>query len=174
MIVGAGCSNPCPRTAPDWQLPAPLVLDAAPFERRAIHLLGQPAEAFTFEALASPLAGADFNGYGLVFRAQSAARYAVFAVGGDGYLAVLWIDGEEETPLLDWRAFPHVRRGRTPNRLRLACAGGACQFWVNDEHVTSLPDDFGPAGDVGVWARHFEGETLRVQFAQLAVWNSGP
>jgi len=170
MAIGAGWNNPRPPDPPDWRLPGPLLLQAAPPDGRAVRFLDRPAESFTLEAAATPLSGSEFNGYGLVFRAQEPGRYGVFAVGSDGYLAVLQIEGETETPLLDWQQFPHIRRGRATNRLRISCTDGTCRFWVNDECVTALPDDLGPSGDVGLWVRRFEGEAVRVEFARVAVW----
>jgi hypothetical protein len=172
--LAAGWNDPRPPAPPDWSSSEDLLLSVPRPEERAVRLVGTPGEAFTLEAVAYPTGGTDFSGYGLAFHAQGADRYDVFAVGGDGYLAVLRVEGQEEIPLLDWRAFPHVRRGPVPNRLRLSCTHETCRFWVNDEFVASLAQTTGPPGDVGVWARRFEGPGLTVRFAQVAVWTDGP
>jgi hypothetical protein len=170
VAIGAGWNDPRPPAPPDWRFPGPLLLQAAPPDRRAARFLDRPAESFTLEAVATLLGGSAFNGYGLIFRARQPDRYEVFAVGSDGYLAVLWVEGETETPLLGWQQFPHIRRGRATNRLRISCADGTCRFWVNDEYVAALPDEMGASGDVGLWVRRFEGEAVRVEFAQVAMW----
>jgi len=168
--IGAGWNDPRPPTPPDWEVPGPVVLRAVPPDGATVRLLGRPMGRFTLEATASPRSEGDLNGYGLAFRAQGTDRYEVFAVGSDGYLAVLRVEGGVEQPRLDWQPFPHIRRGRAANRLRLACADGTCHFWVNDEYVASLPDDLGPAGEVGLWVRCSGAEDAMVAFAGVAVW----
>jgi len=170
MALGAGWNSPRPSPLPDWCLPSPLLLEVSPSAERTAHLLAWSHRDLVVEVVATPRQGADFNGYGLIFRAQGLERYTVFAIGSDGYLAVLRVDGEEETPLLDWQQFPHIRRGRAANRLRLACVADECQFWVNDEYVGSLAADWGEGDQVGLWARRFEGGTVQVSFAECAVW----
>lgn len=172
--IRCGWNAPRPTRPPDWQVAEPVVLQVSSPEQQALELLGDPVEAFTAETVATPRAGSSFNAYGLAFRAQSPERYAVFAVGSDGYLAVLVYDGQRETPCLDWRPFPHVRQGEASNRLRLACAAGECHFWVNDEHVASLPDEFGPRGRVGVWAGRRTDAVLEVAFDGMSVWEGRP
>ncbi|HHH40986.1 MAG TPA: hypothetical protein ENK56_03155 [Chloroflexi bacterium] len=170
LAIGAGWNSPRPTAPPDRRLPSPLELTAAAPQRWETRLLDQPVGPFTLEAVAAPIEGSDFSGYGLVFRARSPEQYAVFGVGPDGYLAVLRVEGGIETPLLDWQQFPHIRRGRAANRLRVSCAGGVCHFWVNDEYVAAVPDELGPSGDVGLWVRRLEGEEVRVRFEQVALW----
>lgn len=172
--IVAGWNNPRPARPPDWESSGPSVLEVARPDERTVVLLGRPVGPFALETVATPVDGSGFNGYGLAFRARGPDHYAVFAVGADGYVAVLEVLGETEAPLLDWQPFPHVRRGRAGNRLRVACADGVCRFWVNDEYLASLPDDLGPAGDVGVWLRRFEGEQVRVEFLRVAVWDDYP
>jgi hypothetical protein len=174
VALRAGFNSPRPTARPAWQLTSPRVLQAVPPQRQAVQLLAQADGAFVLEAVAAPLGEASFNGYGLAFRAQGAGQYAVFAVGSDGYAAILAIDGAEETPLFTWRTFPHVRRGAQANRLRLACADGVCHFWINDEHLTHLPDDLGPAGGVGIWVRRYTAAPVRVTFDQVALWSKPP
>ncbi|MGD1996849.1 MAG: hypothetical protein PVH62_08760 [Anaerolineae bacterium] len=168
--VGAGWNDPRPAAPATWQSRDELLLRVPPPGGQAVHLLDRPVGSFTLEATAAPLSSGRLNGYGLAFRAQDSDRYAVFAVSADGYLSVVRMEGHTEVPLLEWHQFPHIRRGRAANRLRLSCAGGTCHFWVNDEYAGSLPDDMGPAGDVGLWASRLEGGEVRVAFTQVAVW----
>ncbi len=170
VAIGTGWNSPRPAATPDWQLPAPLELTVAAPQRWVIYSLDHPAGSFTMEAVGTLTEGSDFSGFGLAFRIRSTDRYGVFAIGPDGYLAVLQVEEDVETPLLDWQQFPHIRRGRAANRLRLSCAGGVCHFWVNDEYVAAVPDSLGPAGDMGFWVRRFEGEAVRVRFEQVALW----
>jgi len=171
--IAVGWNNPRPSTAPDRVWSGPVVLQVEAPEEQGVLLLGDVAAPFTLEAVATPQEGSDFNGYGLIFHAEQARRYEIFAVGSDGYVAVLRVEEEGEFPLVDWRPFPHVRRGRASNRIRLSCGEGACRFWVNDEFVTSLPDERGTGRGVGCWVRRFEGGAVAVVFADVAIWESG-
>jgi len=133
-------------------------------------VLGWPSSDFTLEGEAVPLSGPEFNGYGLVYRAQDEAHYYAFAVGSDGYYAVLRAARGEETVLVEWQQFPHVRRGGQANRLRMTCGGPTCRFYVNDEYATTVEDDAWLAGDVGLWVRSFGDETVAVEFLDLHGW----
>jgi len=170
VALALGWNSPRPNRPPDWQ-PAGLPLRlVAPSNDVTVALLDHPGDDFTLEVEALPLAGPAFNGYGLVYRARDAAHYTVFAVGSDGYYGVLRVAGDEETSLVDWQQFPHVRRGQQPNRLRVTCAGPACRFYVNDEYATAIEDDTWLAGDVGLWVRAFGDEEVAVQFRAARVW----
>jgi hypothetical protein len=167
-----GLNSPRPIRSPDWQAAdLPTTLEASP-NTIAVRLLERVYDDFVLEVEASPLSGPDcgFNGYGLVYRAQDDAHYYVFAIGSDGYHAVLQIDGGEETALVDWQQFPHIRRGMQTNRLRVACAGATCRFYINDEYATAVEDATWLEGDVGLWVRSFEKEPVSVQFESVRVW----
>lgn len=167
-----GLNSPRPIRSPDWQAAdLPAVLEAAPNATTG-NLLGRSYDDFTLEVEAAPLSGPDsgFAGYGLVYRAQGDAHYYAFAVGSDGYYAVLRVDGDEETSLLDWQQFPHIHRGEQANRLRVACAGAICRFYINDEFAATVKDATWQEGDVGLWVRSFEKESVLVRFASVRVW----
>ena len=170
VALALGWNNPRPTRPPDWQAPnLPLRLEAASSDT-VVELLGYPCQDFTLEVEATPMSGPDFNGYGLVYRAQDEARYTVFAVGSDGYYGVMRLEGGAETPLVDWQQFPHIRRGRQANRLRVACARATCQFYINDEYATSVEDDTWTTGDVGLWVRSFEDGAVAAEFVHVRVW----
>jgi hypothetical protein len=167
-----GLNSPRPVRPPDWQAAnLPTTLKAAP-NATVVTLLGQSYDDFTLEVEADPISGPDsgFNGYGLVYRARDDARYYAFAIGSDGYYAVLRIDGGEETALVDWQQFPHVRRGTRANRLRVVCEGATCRFYINDEYATIVEDVTWLEGDVGLWTRSFDGGVVTVQFKSARIW----
>lgn len=167
--LALGWNDPRPGRAADWQAPGlPATLTAAP-EETAVALLDREDGDFILVGEAIPLSGPAFNGYGVVYRARDPAHYYVFAVGGDGYYAVLRVEGGQETALVDWQQFPHVRRGERANRLGVRCQGSTCSFTINDEHAATVEDDAWLAGRVGLWVRGFEGE-VRVQFETLRLW----
>ena len=171
IALALGWNNPRPTRPPDWQAPGLPINLQATTDEAVVTLLDHPGSDFILEIEAAPLSGPDFNGYGLVYRAQDATHYIVFAVGSDGYYGVLRVtEEEEEIPLVDWQQFPHVHRGRQSNRLRVACAGPTCHFTINDEYATTLVDDTWLAGDVGLWVRGFGEESVTVQFQDARVW----
>ena len=170
VALALGWNSPRPTRAHDWGATGlPLDLKASQNETTT-SLLGHPSGDFTLEVEAIPFSGPDFNGYGLVYRAQDSARYYVFAVGGDGYYAVLRVAGDEETALVDWQQFPHVHRGQQPNRLRVICEGHACHCYVNDEYAATVEDDTWLMGDVGLWVRSFGDEDVAVRFLNVCAW----
>jgi len=175
VALALGWNSPRPTRPPDWEASGlPLGLKT-PKNEPTTSLLGHPGGDFTLEVEAIPLSGPDsgFNGYGLIYRAQDSAHYYAFAVGGDGYYAVLRVTGDEETALVDWQQFPHVHRGRQPNRLRVTCKGPTCHFYVNDEYAATVQDDTWLAGDVGLWVRGFGDGNVAVQFLNARVWSPG-
>jgi len=171
--IALGWNNPRPVDPPNWEPAATFFLESQPDESYTVTALRRAPQAFVFEAVATPLEDPDAAGYGLAFHLRELDRYTVFAIGGDGYVAALRIEKGRETPLLDWQPFPHVRRGASANRLRLACGQGLCRFWVNDEYVAALPNEGGAAGDVGLWVGPFQDQTFQVRFEQITLWEDG-
>ena len=170
IALALGWNSPRPNRPPDWEasgLPRRLVASPG---HTTVALLGYPISDLTLETEMLPLYGPDFNGYGLVYRAQDEAHYFAFAVGSDGYYAVLRVAGDEETPLVDWQQFPHIRRGQQANRLRVACAGPTCHFFINDEYATTIEDDTWLAGDVGLWVHSFRDADVAIQFRDVRAW----
>jgi hypothetical protein len=172
VALTLGWNSPRPARPPDWRAASlPLSLEVPP-GGTAVTLLERSSSDFTLEADAAPLSEprSGFISYGLAYRVQDAAHYYVFAVGSDGYYAVLRLAGDEETPLVGWQQFPHVHRGRQANRLRITCAGPMCHFYVNDEYVTNVEDTTWLKGDVGLWMRSFGNDIPVVRFARLWAW----
>lgn len=170
IALALGWNDPRPTRLPDWQPPGlPLCLVASA-DHTAVTLLGWSSDDFTLEAQILPLDTPTLDGYGLVYRAQDAAHYYAFAVGSDGYYAVLRVTGDDETALVDWQQFPHIRRGQGANRLRVACVGPTCRFYVNDEFAATVEDATWLTGDVGLWARSFGDWDVPVQFLDLLAW----
>ena len=139
---------------------------------KPVSLIEHPCDDFTLEIEAAPLSGPDsgFNGYGLVYRAQDAANYYAFAVGSDGYYAVLEVAEAEEISLVEWQQFPHVHRGQQANRLRVTCVGPICHFYINDEYATAVEDTTWLTGDIGLWVYSFGDEDVVIQFLSMSSW----
>jgi hypothetical protein len=170
IALALGFNSPRPLRVPDWEArELPLVLESLP-NATARQLLGQPYADLTFEIEVTPLPGPGTSEHGLIYRAQDIDHYYAFAVGSDGYYAVLQMVGDEETKLVDWRLFPHIHRGLQANRLRVACTGPTCDFFINDEYATTTEDDEWLEGDVGLWVRGFDGASAVAQFLSARVW----
>ena len=172
IALALGWNNPRPTRPPDWQAPGlPLRLEAASDET-VVSLLGHPVDDFTLEGEVTSLSGPDsgFNGYGLVYRARDVAHYYAFAVGSDGYYAVLRVTEDEETVLVDWQQFPHVRRDQRTNRLRVTCIGPTCRFYINDEYATTVKDGTWLVGDVGMCVQSFGEMGVVAQFVNARAW----
>jgi hypothetical protein len=170
VALALGFNSPRPLRSPDWEVAdLPLALEAPP-GATSVELLGQPYDDFTLEVEAVPLSTSGLDGYGLVYRAQDGAHYYAFAIGSDGYYAVLRVAGSEETPLVEWQQFPHIHRGLQTNRLRVACAGATCDFFINDEYAATVEDGTWLAGNAGLWVRSLDDSAVTVRFEGARVW----
>ena len=170
--LSLGWNSPRPSGKPDWEDPMrPRRLDAAA-DTTALALLNPAGSDFAFEVIARPISGPESGSYsyGLAYRAQDPSHYYAFAVGADGYYAILRIDGSREVLLAPWQQFPHIRR-RGENRLRVHCEGHACAFAINDEYTATVEDDTWLKGDVGLWIRAFD-ETVSVQYQSVRLWTA--
>jgi hypothetical protein len=178
ILIGAlalGWNSPRPGRPPDWEAPElPRRVEAAP-PAPSLLLFDRPGSDFTLEVIARPLPGHDsgLDGYGVVYRAQDPDQYYAFAVGPDGYYAVLRRDGEGLVPIVPWQQFPHIRRGAQSNRLLVTCVGASCAFRINDEYATTVEDDRWLSGDVGLWASSFEGRAA-IQVSVARLWALSP
>jgi hypothetical protein len=170
IALALGLNNPRPLRPPDWEAPDPPLTLQAPPDATSVELLGRSYGDFTLEVEAVPLSTSGLDGYGLVYRAQDNAHYYAFAIGSDGYYAVLREIGSEETALVEWQQFPHIHRGLRTNRLRVACASASCDFFINDEHAATVEDDTWLVGSAGLWARSLDDSAVTVRFERACVW----
>jgi len=171
VALALGWNDPRPGRPADWTDPdLPQRLAAEP-GATTVSLKDHPARDLVWEVVARPISAPEsgFYGYGIVTHAQSAERYDVFAIGGDGYYAVLRVDGDEETVLVPWQQFPHIHRGRQLNRLRVTCRAGICDFAINDEYAISVDDGPWLSGDVGLWVRAFD-DPVAIAFTEARLW----
>jgi hypothetical protein len=128
-----------------------------------------------YQVEATPIEGAEDNGYGLLFRIDAnSERFYVFKVSSDGYVyAGLCIDScLEQQALLeqDWFSSPAVAQGfGVTNVLRVTAAGPDLTFYVNDVEVGRATDETLQAGDIGLWTETFTPGGLRVAFDNFSV-----
>jgi hypothetical protein len=177
VALSLGWNNPRPSGDADWTAPGLPRAVTAPVETTTIQLLGHPGlspetnrPGFILEGIAAAQSGPVFNGYGFAFCAEDESHYSVFALGSDGYYAILRVDANEETELVSWQQFPHIQRGRQANRLRIECEATVCEFYINDEYATTVAEDSWGDGDFGLWVRSFERQAVEAVFTTMGVW----
>jgi hypothetical protein len=128
-----------------------------------------------YQVEATPIEGAEDNGYGILFRIDAnSERFYVFKVSSDGYVyAGLCSDScLEQTALVDrdWFSSPAVSQGfGVTNVLRVTAAGSELTFYVNGVEVGRATDETLQAGDIGLWTETFTPGGLRVAFDNYAV-----
>lgn len=169
--LALGWNDPRPPGPADWAHPTlPQSLKAAPYST-SLTLMDRPSGDFALEVVAQPVAApaSGYYGYGLVYRAQDPGRYYVFAVGGDGYYALLRVEGDEETSLVPWQQFPHIRRGLEFNRLRVTCGGAVCELAINDEWAATIEEPMWLSGDIGLAVMGYDGP-VTVEFTSARLW----
>jgi hypothetical protein len=132
-----------------------------------------------YQVEATPIEGAEDNGYGLLFRVDPASEsFYVFKVSSDGYVfAGLCADSCLEQQALverDWFGSPAVVQGfGVTNVLRVEAAGPNLVFFVNDVEVGQVSDESLSSGDIGLWTETFTPGGLKVAFDNFSVTPSG-
>ena len=128
-----------------------------------------------YQVEATPLKGAEDNGYGLLFRVDAAAEsFYVFKVSSDGYVyAGLCSDSCLDQQALvdrDWFSSPAVAQGLgVTNVLRVEAIGPDIIFYVNDVEVGRVTNEALEAGDIGLLTETFTPGGLRVAFDNFSV-----
>ena len=128
-----------------------------------------------YQVEATPLEGAEDNGYGLLLRVDTAAeRFYVFKVSSDGYVYIgLCSDSCADQQALvdrDWFGSPAVAQGLgVTNTLRVVAAGPDLTFYVNDVKVGQVSDETLETGDIGMLSEIFTPGGLQVAFDNFTV-----
>ena len=128
-----------------------------------------------YQVEATPLEGAEDNGYGLLLRVDTAAeRFYVFKVSSDGYVYIgLCSDSCADQQALvdrDWFGSPAVAQGLgVTNTLRVVAAGPDLTFYVNDVEVGQVSDETLETGDIGMLSEIFTPGGLQVAFDNFTV-----
>lgn len=129
----------------------------------------------TYQVEATPIEGAEDNGYGLVFRVDANSEsFYVFKVSSDGYvyIGLCSVSCLEQEALVDrdWFASPAVFPGfGATNVLRVDASGPTMTFYVNDVEVGQATDETLPSGDIGLLTETFTPGGLRVAFDNFSV-----
>ncbi len=128
-----------------------------------------------YQVEATPLEGAEDNGYGMLFRIdETAERFYVFKVSSDGFVYVgLCSESCADQQALvnrDWFESAAVDQGLgVTNTLRVVASGPNLTFYVNDVEVGQVMDETLRSGDIGLLAEIFTPGGLRVAFDNFTV-----
>jgi hypothetical protein len=128
-----------------------------------------------YQVEATPLEGAEDNGYGMLFRVDAEAeQFYVFKVSSDGYVYIgLCSDSCADQMALigrDWFESPAVIQGLgVTNVLRVLASGPDLTFYVNDVEVGRVTDETLQAGDIGLLSETFTPGGLRLAFDNFSV-----
>jgi hypothetical protein len=93
-------------------------------------------------------------------------------IGSDGSYAIRKMSGGEFESLVDWTETDVINPGRAWNRLRARCAGNELSLWANDVLLASTVDGEHADGDVALSAGTFDEGNIRIQFDDLAIYQT--
>lgn len=131
---------------------------------------GKTFDDFTLDVDATPLAGPDDNDYGVIVRRVDDDNFYRFEISGDGYYNVQKREkGKWQKLIVDWTESAAIRKGKTTNHLRVACAGRTLTFYVNQIQVAQVTDASFARGAVGVLAGTLAESGVQVAFDNLQV-----
>jgi hypothetical protein len=132
------------------------------------------ASSGTLEIAARQAAGPREAGYGLWWGDGPSGAYTVVAVNGNGYFAVLHVDGATVQDIYPWAPFPHVDGQGGINRLRVDFQAGQALVRVNDEIAARFADPQGEAcRRTGFFIVTFNTGGSLVAFDRLRIWGPG-
>ena len=120
-------------------------------------LWGSPGLKFTdsrVEVVASKVAGADDNLFGLTCRSRREAEFYAFVISSDGYYGVA-LAQDEQLHFLGMAAMAPseaILQGTAANHLRADCIGSTLAFYVNGVLLYAVQDDTLASGEAGLIA----------------------
>lgn len=82
-------------------------------------------------------------------RGKDDNNFYYFAISGNGSYTIGKYVANQYTALVAWAASSAVHTGKTPNTLRIICAGEVLQFWVNGVRLATVHDDDLERGKIG-------------------------
>lgn len=134
-LIANGVFDPSPVGTLQWQL-QDRQLAVAPQSRDIIWMEeAAPHSAITVRMTGALQSGEEDSGYGLVFGDEE--NYLAVAVSPLGYLAIweseLRSGKTEDSYLLQWQTWPHVRRAHDSNEIWVDIAGDRATVRINRE-----------------------------------------
>lgn len=120
------------------------------------------------------VAGNVSNQLGLIFRLEDENNFYFFAIGNDGYYALLKLENNSWNTLVSWTESDVVRSGSAGrNRVGVLAEGSEFTLLVNDEVVAQAEDHSFAAGQIALTAGSYENPGIEIAFDNFAVWRLG-
>lgn len=128
---------------------------------------GQTFTDFYAATSASIYSGRPETSYELVFRAADQNNFYTLAAAGNYFQVAARIQGAWRE-LIPW-TFSDALRPKEFNQLAVLAQGPNLTFYINDMEVGSLTNELIPAGQVGLGATVYAGDTASIQFHSMLV-----
>jgi hypothetical protein len=119
--------------------------------------------------------GPNDGNFGLLCRFREPTQFYYFSITGDGFYAILKVDGDVAEVLTGLGYLPSqvILTNGQLNSMRAVCEGDMLTLYVNGEQVVSVRDDALPRGDVGMAVGAGPSGSIRVQFDEIVVSDPG-
>lgn len=119
-----------------------------------------------------PIAGADTNEAGIVFRQKDAENFYTFMVTRNGFFTLRKLVNSEWSDLIPWTAAEAMNSAENGvNRLGVMAEGPDITLLVNDVVVGQASDESFDSGSVGLSAGSFDADGIEVAFDDLQLWD---
>ncbi len=124
---------------------------------------------FVLEVDATPLAGPDDNGYGVVFRYVDRENFYYFEISSDGYYQLRSNYEDEWVHLIDWVETDAINLGKQRNHITVVARGNQFEFQINGQTVATFEDDSFASGSFGMAVSTRDEGGVHVAFDNLEV-----
>ena len=124
---------------------------------------------FVLEVDATPVAGPDDNGYGVIFRYVDRENFYYFEISSDGYYQFRSNYEDEWVNLIDWIETDAINLGKQLNHITVMARGNQFEFQINGQTVATFEDDSFASGTFGVAVSTGEQGGVHVAFDNLEV-----
>ncbi|MEX1020555.1 MAG: hypothetical protein WDZ49_12905 [Litorilinea sp.] len=120
------------------------------------------------------IAGDESNQPGIVFRYQDEDNFYFFAIGNDGYYALLKLENNSWTNLVDWTESEDVNSGSgARNRVAVLTEGPDIVLLANDVVLAEVEDSTFTEGQIALTAGSYERAGVEIAFDNFALWRLG-
>ncbi|MDI7276370.1 MAG: hypothetical protein QME94_10350, partial [Anaerolineae bacterium] len=125
---------------------------------------------FVLEVDATPVAGPDDNGYGVLFRYVDGENFYYFEISSDGYYHFRSNENDEWVQLIKWTRSDAIKQGKQRNRITVLAEGDHFEFQLNGQRVATYEDDSFASGTIGLIAATGEEGGVHIAFDNLRVY----
>lgn len=120
------------------------------------------------------VAGDVSNQLGIIFRYQDVDNFYFFAIGNDGYYALLKLENNSWSNLVEWTESEEIRSGSAArNRVAVLAEGPQITILVNDVELAQVEDHSFTTGQIALTAGTYERAGVEISFDNFALWRLG-